>query len=256
MGVVFVAFATDNHYLADIKQTALSVREYTLAPCVCVAVAGKLLKPHANESSLQQVPVDIGRFPIDRRFCGTMKGWRIVSFIKTTLLYELLSRGQDVFSIDGDWRMRANMTRPPADVVAFRDHGQRGHYFNVGLMYVRSTPMTRRVMQRAANRSYAAWDQSIINEEFAASNASCCVDMDLLRIFTKNDSVHNRKKSSIDAPCVSHPFYALPPPNKLSYPHWNAHNFNVERRVHNRCTNACHRSVVNHTNSISYSSSQ
>lgn len=117
-GIIFVSFATDRHFLHQIEETARGVHNHARARCICVAVPGESLKPSANESRLVQVPVKIDRFAIDPKFCDTMKGWRIVSLLKTTLINRLVGGGHDIFSIDADWRMRAKMALPNADVVS------------------------------------------------------------------------------------------------------------------------------------------
>eukprot|EP00966_Prymnesium_polylepis_P009631 222299-Prymnesium_polylepis.1 len=59
------------------------------------------------------------------------------------------------------------------DVVALSDVPATA-LLNVGLVWMRSNPMTQLVARRIANRSLVAWDQGLFNEEAVAWRLQCC----------------------------------------------------------------------------------
>jgi hypothetical protein len=70
------------------------------------------------------------------------------------------------------------------DIVGTNDYDGMNNgagMLNVGMMWVRHTPDTELLAQAVANRSYAAWDQAVFNEEVdAASSVRCCCSAGLL----------------------------------------------------------------------------
>jgi hypothetical protein len=190
---------------------------------------------------------DDSNFSIGHQFCNRHVGWRLSHLLRSSLIVLLLSNGHGVFSVDADWRMVHPFSLrllAGHDVVGLQDHEPLGHYLNIGLMYVRSTNDTRVAWRRTMNRTYLGWDQSIANEEIAASRASCCrLNTWLLKAFGRNHTIHAYKRSSVgERSCgVKSNTNALSPPNNLSYHKWRTNDLNFDNlhRQHTRCTAPC-----------------
>jgi hypothetical protein len=238
-GTVFASFSTNNFYAQNVYNLAHSVVKYAHVPCLCMAMTSF---PTVAPNIVEPIVLDNSKFPIGKKYCNNMAGWRLHSFLNPTLIVYLLSQGHNVFSVDADWKMvRPLSALPNYDVVALQDHAPNGHYLNVGLMYIRSTNTSIVTWRRIANRSHSAWDQSIANEEIAASAASCCSwNSDLNMSFIKDIRIHNHKNSTTHA-CYTNQSITLAPPNMHSYPIWKTHGFNFDNlhRQHTRCTKVC-----------------
>ncbi len=242
-GTLFASSSTSAFYAQRVYDLAHSVVKYAQVSCLCMAVTSV---PTAAPNVVEPIVIDDSNFPIGQEFCNHMAGWRLTSFLKPTLILHLLSQGHNVFSVDADWTMvRPLSALPSYDVVALQDHAPHGHYLNVGLMYIRSTTTSVVTWRRISNRSHSAWDQSVANEEIAASAASCCSwNSGLDLSFLKNSLTHDHKNhiNSTGHACRSNQsITTLAPPNKRSYPRWMTHGFNFNNlyRQHTRCTNVC-----------------
>ena len=235
-GTVFASFATNTFYAQRASRLARSLVAHAHVPCLCVAMVNLSISVPTIE--VEAVEFDASKFPIGSKYCNHMAGWRLHSFLQPILLVHLLTQGFNVFSIDTDWYMvRPLATLPRYDVIALRD----SHYLNVGLMYIRNTRATRRAFHRVANRSHVAWDQSVTNEEVAASSASCCQwNTGLTVAFLKDESVHKLKRGFVKT-CNTRATTSMLPPNNLSYPQWRTDYFNFDNlhRQHTRCTQRC-----------------
>ena len=249
-GIVFASFATSAFYAEQVNMLAKSVFEHSQVPCVCMAMTRfSIPKP---PPFLEFMEFDDSNFSIGDTFCNKKVGWRLHHFLQPSLLVLLLSSGYGVFSVDADWRMVHPLPfqfLAGHDVVGLQDHAPSGHYLNIGLMYVRSTNATRFAWRRIANRSHLGWDQSIANEELAASRASCCSSNAwLLKAFKQNKKIHAYKNSSVgNRTCGVKPnTNVLSPPNNLSYRNWRTNdlNFNNLHRQHTRCTTKCPETLV------------
>tara|TARA_B100000683_G_scaffold90742_2_gene89891 strand:+ start:771 stop:1529 length:759 start_codon:yes stop_codon:yes gene_type:complete len=239
--VVYASYATNAVYATHVRHLADSIVRVARAPCVCM---GHTEFAFAAARSVQPVKLDASRFPLGP-YCAKMSGWRIVHFLKPSLIVALLEAGHGVFSIDADWTMRAALAPLPMhDVVALADRNPPAHYLNVGMMYLRRTDVAVHTWRRIANRSYAAWDQSVANEEIAASSASCCSWSGFVASFSKNGKIHAEKardRGSSDPSCATRTVRVLEPPNNMSYPQWRVNDMNFDNlhRTKSRCSSVC-----------------
>ena len=132
-------------------------------------------------------------------------GWRRVHPYKMKMWMFVLNAGFNLLGMDSDWVLIANplprlltshqlllsskannsyervaMDDHAADFVAVLHDGYGRRQLNIGLVFVRSTPITIMLARTAFNRSFAAQDQPIINEELNAGQltghrrVSCC----------------------------------------------------------------------------------
>jgi len=239
-GLVFASCATNSFYARRVYELASSVAEYAHAPCLCVATP-RISLPSPKPRTVEQVVFDSSRFPIGPKYCNRLAGWRLHSLLNPRLIAFLLMRSHDVFSVDADWLMiRPIAVIPRSDVFALRDSAA-GNYLNVGLMYIRHSDIARKLWYRIANRSHLAWDQSVANEEIAASGASCCSWNSGLTAAFHNTHIHKWHRVSAAACNVTAPVRVLPPPNARSYPGWRNDTFNFDnlRRRTTRCAREC-----------------
>ena len=190
------------------------------------------------------------------RFCeggiggrpGRHFGWRLSGYLKVLLWVRLFSFGLSVFAVDADWMAVAPLPASDllrCDVTAFPDHVK---LFNIGLMVLRNTGPTSRAVLRIANRTYAAWDQAVVNEEVAASAATCCVT-NWSALFARSQETHHAKshEALVGAPaaCTNDTPFALGPPVNFSrglhgglFRDWNHVKYN-HLTMHQRRTNRC-----------------
>ena len=251
--VVFTTFATDDYYIDYAYRTAESVESH-MRTCVCLVLPEKL-NNISHKSYVRFLPIDTNQFAIDPMFCTRFKlnlyGWRMVSFLKTSALVIFLSQNKDIFIVDGDWIMQRPLPLPlpqSLDVVALPSWR---HFFNVGLMFMRSTTITRSKSVLIANRTYAAWDQAIINEEIASSQADCGISNSLNRYFERNaNGAHHshviRGSKNTVYECRNLTNWTVGPPAHSMYRTWDPFNYNglgeaVVGLMAHRKTNRCFR---------------
>ena len=138
--------------------------------------------------------------------------------------------------------------------------------FNIGLMWVRNTGATLEVAERVADRTFAAWDQALWNQEVEASTSIRCRADEFdqsafVDAFELSEDLGNgdKKAPSAQVECASEEEAseqyarqrdalpnqgkdALPPPEGVMpnlYPNWNPLKFNDEtERYDTRCQNA------------------
>lgn len=216
-------------------------------PCVVASVPSSLMESHPLVHALK-LPLAADWSP-EPEFCAANKsGWRHVSVLKTQLLVLVLSAGYDCFVADADWQL-SNVTLDVLmqlrasswDIVGTNDYDGMNNgagMLNVGMMWVRHTPDTELLAQAVANRSYAAWDQAVFNEEIdAASSVRCCCSAGLLHTafehVAANGKTTNEGKYAPSAQescqATRPPLDASPPPNSTSlmFPNtWQPRGFN------------------------------
>lgn len=123
-------------------------------------------------------------------------GWRRSQLYRARLWRVVIAEGFDLLTVDCDWVFRA----PPlmlthrelanrgrrVDAMAVMD-GPRNKYWNVGLMWLRSTPAVHAMTVRVENRTWGGWEQEVFNEElnFNAPEVGCCHSACLGRAMTK-----------------------------------------------------------------------
>jgi hypothetical protein len=183
-------------------------------PCIAVQAIDRgfpWVAPLTKNSSLFHTLPDIAPFWPRERFCDeheTRYGWRRVHVYMMRMWLTVLQSGYDLFSVDADWmfirnpvaRLRAahelrpsfadprNLSDPyrfvrtavgtePADFVALVHDGMTRRQINIGLVYVRAGDRTIALARTLLNRSYAAQDQPLVNEElnWGHVNVSCCI---------------------------------------------------------------------------------
>ena len=191
-----------------------------------------------------------------------LSGWRHTSVLKLQALLVILEHKLVAFFIDADWRFTADplpaLLGCPLDLIGTRDD----HFVNLGLLVVRPTRAALGVARRAANRSFVAWDQALLNEELsAAHNMPCCVANSFFGAhFSRAAKTHGAKKRQGGTGCAKNVVStnrktsrdgALGPPSGRQGPAmwaggWDAHRYNELMSVfHHRCPscyNQCSRS--------------
>ena len=165
--------------------------------CVAVSAFDDFPELHTNPLIRPLPPATLLPNP---HFCTTRShkyGWRRSQLYRTRLWVHVLACGYDLLATDLDWALKANpmamlhAARPNslassgADIVAVHD-GPMTRYLNVGIMWIRSTSVTRELAIRTENRSFVGWDQEIFNEELNFNSdfrsISCCHTMCLKRV--------------------------------------------------------------------------
>ena len=175
-GTVVLTVATSPQYLDSCAELAHTVRMHTPFECLFVALPARLHNAYPSILVPAPLPSWAQQHPVEPVFCERrMSGWRQTHILKTQALLMLLQQGQNVLLLDADRRLLGNplpaFASSRADVAAMRDEA----FLNFGLMYMRSTEHTLKLMARVANRSLAAWDQAILAEELSAdSSIACC----------------------------------------------------------------------------------
>ena len=197
--VVVATLATNAAYLAQASRLVASAA--AVVPnfrCAAMVVSDEL---QSAKVPSQLVPVFLpGRAnwrPPPEWCVRKLSGWRHTSVLKLGALRLFLDHA-DVLFVDADWRFIQDplpTLRRCAESKLEVMGGRDDHFVNLGLLYVRATPTTRLLAARAANRSFVAWDQALINEEMRGqADLSCCVANDFLASsFQRSDKVHAMK---------------------------------------------------------------
>jgi len=157
-------------------------------------------------------------------WCNTTRfGWRRSHLYRSRMWRVVLSHGFDMIAVDLDWSftdihdvplqpaqallpaLRAARTPKGevASVIAPVDgHSGQFLFFNVGLMWVRSSRETIALARRCEARSVGGWEQGLFNEELNFGDGplgriTCCIvpfkqsDCNLARHLRKIDNVHD-----------------------------------------------------------------
>ena len=257
-GFVFATTATSPKYLAAAQRLATSLRRQSGVRCTCMAAQ---FEPSALDEALRLELFDLRSVPMAGRFCeggiggrpGRRFGWRLSGYLKALLWVRLFSFGLSVFAVDADWMAVAPFPASDllrCDVTAFPDPVK---LFNIGLMVLRNTGPTSRAVLRIANRTYAAWDQAVVNEEVAASAATCCVT-NWSALFARSVETHRARSHETlvgtPAGCTNDTPFALGPPVNFSrglhgglFPDWDHVKYN-HLNMHQRRTNRCWHNVT------------
>ena len=235
-----VSVATSGVYFELAVHTATTAHAVGIA-CITVAASDDVTASHRLVRRLQLQFAASWRPSLT--WCRRkLAGWRHASVLKTQAMLLLLSHGINTLFVDADWRFgRSNPLAALAacghDAVALKD---KGHFVNVGLLWIRSTPATVAMARRTANRSLVAWDQAVFNEEAgAAVGLTCChANRFLGRLFHRDGDAHSLKHSasrSAMQACSNNAqtsAAALPPPARrageshLYRAMWDGFNFN------------------------------
>ena len=175
---IVLTVATSRPYLRSAEALARSAVAVGF-PCVHVALPDSL----AGQAKLPLVELCLsgsaGSWLPSQEWCEPGRtdrsGYRQTHIIKTQAIVDILRTGHDVLCLDGDRRFTFNpvpaLHATGADIAAMRDEA----LLNLGLVWLRAGSAQLAMARRVANRSYAAWDQAIFNEEAsAAGRLSCC----------------------------------------------------------------------------------
>ena len=268
--IVFASVATNAFYYEEAARLATNAKAILNAGsfhCMAVAVSDAVIKTQTNQLLEPLLLPGRSDWRPPAEWCTRRKlsGWRHTSILKLGLMQLVLSAGLGIFVVDVDWRFRADplpsLLGCNFDLIGTRDN----HFVNIGLMLVRSTPATIAIARRAANRSVAAWDQALVNEELSGELAapdrlSCCVANDFFTAFmARKRGVNEAKKrqqplcadpsSSRLAGLGSQPLGSLPvlgpprvgpgappPPPMWAGRGWDGSRFNeISSTYHHRC---------------------
>ena len=182
-----VATVATPSYAQAMLEMAASCTSIARFPCVVVqgtASFDALRSPLLHALPLPGQPL----LPIKRWCISDRFGWKLTQLHKMRMLTLLLRARLHTFIVDTNWRfvwdpmphlMRAaaaptHASDSPPDVIALHD-GFFHKLLNIGNMWVRSTALTVALAERAQNRSAAAWDQLVFNEELAFNQAFAAV---------------------------------------------------------------------------------
>ena len=277
-GAVVLSAATNSQYwwAAD----ASARRAQPALPCIVVATSTDVEASDITQSAYaralwlpeaswrpDQFWCDEGRAR-DGRFTPA-SGWRHTHILKTAGLVRVLESGYDCLLVDSDWQLVApsqllaqfrtlavDLVAAP-EVCAYATTGgvpQTLHAcrrLNIGLAWVRRSAHTLHLARRVANRTHAAWDQLILNEEFGHSpNSTCCfVSPDRLRRYASfdkdlSDSVTVSGTPTACSASASGVRTLAPPPDSDEYLQWDVHaiynDIDTNRSTSTKCTStAC-----------------
>uniref|UniRef100_A0A7S0INB7 Nucleotide-diphospho-sugar transferase domain-containing protein n=1 Tax=Calcidiscus leptoporus TaxID=127549 RepID=A0A7S0INB7_9EUKA len=221
------------------------------------------------------------------RLCTFPCAYRAVWVLKFRAVLEVLTIGLNALTIDADWVITENplpllaAIALSAEVVGYADRVNkplgRPTVLNVGLLFMRPTLSTVKLIGRVVNRSTLAWDQQVFNEEIEASaSVTCCVannQLDsLVRKENGSEELHNLKFTHLPTGAAAlSPFeqmillwrllstnctepgayHALRPPlmpegRRPFFPSWSPNSFNLHAgtfRLRERSVNKCARTV-------------
>lgn len=264
-GTIFAMVATNEHYFGGITRFAESAHLQNV-PCVVASVPWQLSVEHPYVRVLKLPLASV--WQPEPQFCNNhTSGWRHVHVLKTQMISYLLSQGYDVVTTDADWSVTEatfsavdELRKLPWDVVGTPDPVvDDAQLLNIGLLWLRNTNRTRVLAERVANRSFAAWDQAIFNQEVEAdSSIGCCASESVLKAaFHRTEEISTFVQLSFDPitdedklnpvsqdNCNAErpPLDAMPPPNDHSlatmYPlaTWQRRAFNdIAKRETSRC---------------------
>lgn len=267
---VVLTVATAHPYLKAAHELALSAVAVGI-PCIHialpVALAGAAMPPlvelRLGNGAAAYLP--------PREWCASTASWEVRSgyrqthILKTQAIVDVLRLGHDVLCIDSDRRFVRNplaaLRATNADIAAMRDEA----LLNYGLIFLRVSAAQLTLAERVANRSYAAWDQAIFNEEAAAATAlQCCYTngfiqkcvriVESLHVLRRGPNANATQASQSGCAPKPQPIRALGPPplSSLSraavstrrlFRSWNAQAYNElpwSWRHYSRCSNhAC-----------------
>lgn len=208
------------------------------------------------------------RSPAGQAVANGWYGWRRSHFYRVLMWVQILSRNFHLLAVDLDWRFLPGSPLPeilalaaangrPLDVLNWWD-GPHERTVNVGLMWIRSSPRALALAHRVQNRTFAAWEQGVFNEELQHryTELTCCHCNTLMNSwFNRSWKDHKGKASGSKVTArferEGQPRCAAPdelppgdsPPNASNW-NWNTtgwipdeYNW-IARRYYGRCTGA------------------
>lgn len=270
-------------YLPQLVKLAKSVQLFGFG-CVATlpvdALHEKVLQKYHHELHVFPTP-SVPVLP-EPRFCNTsLYGWRRVHLLKMHLWWHIVVRCRfHLLSIDANYMMdfnpvptilampfqvggSVNTEKRSMDVIGVHD-GISSKMINIGLVWIRSTQQTRRLVLRTTNRTWGAWDQYVFNDELNfntnISNIGCCVSTLLKRAFLQQpngDAASKNYKGSILRRTIEGPDIcanqrmptAHPDPKSRYFPKsaWNSFAYNkaqkINHRRYGRCTRTTDRNI-------------
>ena len=254
---IVVTVATSKPYLDAAHELAQSAQAVGI-PCTLIALPQNL--QGRSRSPLEELPLPpaVAAWLPPREWCTPNRtdrsGYRQTHILKTQAMVVVLRERRDALFIDADRHFLINpvpsLEATGADVAAMRDT----ELLNIGLIWLRGRADVLGVAERVANRSYAAWDQAVLNEELAAATGvSCCYTNAFIKQQVGLSEVLHRLRRSGDAEArqaeqpgctatAAPPLRALGPPPRakpLLFRVWSPNSFNVlslEWRRFSRCS--------------------
>jgi hypothetical protein len=254
---IVVTVATSKPYLDAAHELAQSAQAVGI-PCTLIALPKNL--QGRSRSPLEELPLPpaVAAWLPPREWCTPNRtdrsGYRQTHILKTQAMVVVLRERRDALFIDADRHFLINpvpsLEATGADVAAMRDT----ELLNIGLVWLRGRAGVLGVAERVANRSYAAWDQAVLNEELAAATGvSCCYTNAFIKQQVGLSEVLHRLRRSGDAEArqaeqpgctatAAPPLRALGPPPRakpLLFRVWSPNSFNVlslEWRRFSRCS--------------------
>ena len=254
---IVVTVATSKPYLDAAHELAQSAQAVGI-PCTLIALPQNL--QGRSRSPLEELPLPpaVAAWLPPREWCTPNRtdrsGYRQTHILKTQAMVVVLRERRDALFIDADRHFLINpvpsLEATGADVAAMRDT----ELLNIGLIWLRGRADVLGVAERVANRSYAAWDQAVLNEELAAATGvSCCYTNAFIKQHVGLSEVLHRLRRSGDAEArqaeqpgctatAAPPLRALGPPPRarpLLFRVWSPNSFNVlslEWRRFSRCS--------------------
>lgn len=200
LNTIVLTIATSRLYLHSAEALARSAVAVGI-PCVHVAVPVSLAG-QARVPLVEMCPSGgAATWLPSREWCASgqidFSGWRQTHILKMQAIFDILRTDHDVLCIDGDRRFAINplpaLQATGADIAAVRDD----HLLNIGLVWLRAGSAQLAMAERVANRSHAAWDQAVFNEEAsAAARLSCCYTNAFIgRCITFEKGIHDLRRS-------------------------------------------------------------
>lgn len=208
LNTIVLTVATSRLYLRSAEALAHSAVAVGI-PCVHVAVPSSLAG-QAKVPLVEMCPSGgAATWLPSREWCAPgqtdISGWRQTHILKMQAIVDILRTDHDVLCIDGDRRFAINplpaLQATGADIAAMRDE----HLLNIGLVWLRAGSAQLAMAERVANRSHAAWDQAVFNEEAsAAAKLSCCyTNAFIKRCITFEQRIHDLRRSTHPKVAVS-----------------------------------------------------
>ena len=254
---IVVTVATSKPYLDAAHELAQSAQAVGI-PCTLIALPQNL--QGRSRTPLEELPLPpaVAAWLPPREWCTPNRtdrsGYRQTHGLKTQAMVVVLRERRDALFMDADRHFLINpvpsLEATGADVAAMRD----SELLNIGLVWLRGRAGVLGVAERVANRSYAAWDQAVLNEELAAATGvSCCYTNAFIKQHVGLSEVLHRLRRSGDAEArqeeqpgctatTAPPLRSLGPPPRarpLLFRVWSPNSFNVlplEWRRFSRCS--------------------
>jgi len=201
LGTVVVTIATSPPYLAAAQELAASAVAVGM-PCVLAALPAGLAGRAQFPLIELPLPHLVTEWLPPPEWCSPYRtersGYRQTHILKTHAMVHVIAARLDALFVDADRTFLGNpvqtLRATGADVAAMRDD----MLINIGLVWLRARASVLKVVERVANRSFAAWDQAVFNEEIAASpSVRCCYANAFVKHMTRlSEHMHTLRRAN------------------------------------------------------------